>query len=248
MIDICNIFRPIDKKTGNFLLFSQYVSDLSISTINNNNYRVRPSKFVCLNLDESVIESAKDITGLEDNEALPGYFQNYFENGISVAKSNGISIDKHNFSTAFWERLINLVGKESYTVNLQDYVTFVGDIDIESWKDGFADIILNIPSGSKKDFVYLNDYVKSDLGEFKEMCGIYDYSSPNNYISGWMPDEATIPINGTVEGTQYIGLGNSSATVSQHIDNGNYYPIFYNIFTSEQRIITCFYLFCWIIH
>ena len=131
MIDVCNIFNPLNKETGNFLIFSQYTNDLSKSTTVSD-YQVRPSKFICLNLDVDNLH-IPGIEGTEPGESdmnysLPGYFQNQFENGISEAKTNNIPITGRNFSIGFWTKLIEATA-DGDNIGLQNYIQYGGNID-----------------------------------------------------------------------------------------------------------------------
>lgn len=224
MKSICNIFSPIDKTNGNFLLFSQYVGDVSRSVIDSN-WRVRPSKFVCMDFDETIQTKARDLTllleGGDVTNYIPAYFQNIFENGISALKNENISISPFNFSIGFIDKLAELTTTGSavnLSINLQNYVKYIGNIDLESWEDGFADIVLDINSGAKPVTATLAEYigetaVPTNYFQFSGLCcGYYMYENEHSdqdnkyYIQGWK-NKNDIPIKGVVSENGNIGAG-----------------------------------------
>lgn len=191
MINVCNIFRPISNETGNFLLFSQYTNDLTQSTTDSSR-RVRPSRFVCLNLDPTKFGASNLKT------EIPKYFQNVFENGISLLRNlddNNV-VDDSVFSTSFWVSFISKI----FTADVTSNIVYDGRIGLSSYKDGFADILLDIPSGSKKKYYQFNEdewdsqptTVENFQGPFvSQTC------HQGNYISGWSASD-NIPINGSL--------------------------------------------------
>lgn len=243
MFDVCNIFNPLNKETGNFLIFSQYTNDLSISTVNDK-YKVRPSRFMCLDLAPEVLANLKPIenpkTGDTDiNYSLPGFFQNQFENGISEARSNGLDIAGHNFSVVFWTELMKLTETNDDTLtNLPRYIKYIGNINMESWHNGFADILVDIISGSTKYNVSINTDIIKDttLEYFLDNCGRWKYEA-DGYISGWTVDSG-IPISGVVGDNDipvdtYICIGKTNETPNAIYDDNNI-PFFDNVFKYKE--------------
>lgn len=197
MNNICNIFNPINKDTGNFLLFSQYVEDLSRS-VNDSTIKVRPSKFICMNVDNVFQENAKTYT-LIDQESpfgddytkyIPGYFQNIFENGIIALKDNDGDVSSVDFSLQFINCLQKLSMNQD-TDSLPSYIKYVGDIDSTSWENGFADIILSIGSNSSPVSAAYKDTIPAhDQSELDNELGEDD----KYYIHGWS-EATTLPLS-----------------------------------------------------
>lgn len=234
IINVCNTFRPMTNTTGNFLLFSQYSDDLSRSIVDSN-YQVRPSRFVCMSLGNKLYNNSNTllnnympsatVSGLDDNSKGPGFFQNIFENGICLLK-NHQNISKHNFSTSFWGRLAQLVsGAENSASNvLKESVKYFGDIDVVSWEDGFADIIVDIKSGSYgKTMSYNQNTTGSSnwgtLSSFINSCGGTAINQ-GNYISGWTSEDNLLISGSLSSGNKTIPCGALSGTPT-NIDNGS---------------------------
>ncbi len=219
MKNICNLFRPIDKTNGNFLLFSQYVEDVSRSAVNSA-YRVRPSEFVCLDFNQAIQSKAQSLTpnleGGSITNYIPAYFQNFFENGVSALKNENVSVSPFNFTIGFMDKLVALTANGS-NIGLQDYIKYVGNIDLESWEDGFADVVLDISSGAHKVTATLVDTIGEvsvgNVNNFSQQCcGSRTYSNEYSiqenayYIQGWK-DNDDLPIKGKVPATGGIGIG-----------------------------------------
>ena len=224
MKNICNIFNPINKTNGNFLLFSQYVDDVSKSVVDSS-YKVRPSKFMCLNFDEDIQSNAAAAgSSSEPTEYIPMFLQNHFENGITALKDQNLAVTPFNFSLAFLEKLIELTAKEDdNSINLNAYIKYIGAIDLESWENGFADIILDINTGTSSDSIpgmvdasiaesIGGVSVPTDVSIFNtDFCGSQSYSNIEGedsqyYIHGWV-DSTDLPLSPIVEETDNIGPG-----------------------------------------
>ena len=208
MTNVCNIFRPLLNQNGNFLLFSTYTDDLSQSTVNSS-YRVRPSRFVCLNLPDDISDSVRSflVDGQIDiNKLLPTYFQNIFENGLSRMRESEDQRDDLDYSVNLIGCLANLTAyypsqESEGEFKLNNYIVYDGNIDMESWDKGFAEIVLNITSGSRPYTYSINDNFPafSTMQEFKDAIGYYSYPNADYdgdyYIAGWTPDDsALLPI------------------------------------------------------
>ena len=65
---VCNLFNKLTSPSGNFLLFSQYVEDITRNYSDGDNWKVVPTKFVALNIDfdkvqyDRVAPTANNIT------------------------------------------------------------------------------------------------------------------------------------------------------------------------------------------
>lgn len=93
---VCNLFKKLEKPTGNFLMFSQYVEDITKMYTQPDQYRATPSKFIALNIDYSNFRHADftnedgslindeylvpGTTDIDYNILIPTYLQNHFEN------------------------------------------------------------------------------------------------------------------------------------------------------------------------
>ena len=225
MKSICNVFKSIDKTNGNFLLFSQYTNDISRSVVDST-YKVRPSKFVCLNLDSAAQTTANNLTQIGGSSPftpagtetpymyyLPGFFQNNFENGVCRLRNNNYTVNSFQFAVAFVEKLVQLT-QNTGAVNLQSYIKYIGNIDVESWDGGFADIVLSINSGAKEKTVTLNpnSSIPTSVTNFSNnFCGAYTYTNDETSggwsISGWKEATQNPPISKLVNQTGTIGSG-----------------------------------------
>ena len=233
MINICNIFRPTDKLTGNFILFSQYTRDLARFTVDST-YKVRPSRFYCVDINNARI-NAMNTPDTSSTNTFPTYFQNVFENGIAEVRNEDITLENHNFSVAFWQSLLNATTDAGFADWTTD-IKYVGNIDIESFENGFADILLNIPSGSYKTKLVFNDVWGTSAHtrtEFNNACNIEPYTS-SGFISGWSASD-NLPLSGVVTSGSHTGIGIGSIDgVSANVDTGDENSVFDNIFVKQN--------------
>lgn len=157
---VCNLFSKLDKSSGNFLLFSQYVEDITHSHTEGNNYKVVPSRFVALDIDY------KDVNILRSgnlNIDLPNYFQNYFENGCAYGRgkftgstdANGIVQTTWNADMSknlFWNSMIAMMDAD--VSKFSRSVKYWGDINMQSYNEhngiGYNELYCYIPSDAGK--------------------------------------------------------------------------------------------------
>lgn len=164
---ICNLFSELTKNTGNFLMFSQYTEDLTRYAVEQESYKVMPSKFIAMDVDYSAVKNKIDennwnttTNGL--NSDIPKYLQNYFENGCAYLRGH-YDIDEDNkidwypgiTSNLFWRTLsdIGMISFRDVTEGGNGYVNefrYIGDINIQSYdnKDGsgYGEIYCYIPT------------------------------------------------------------------------------------------------------
>lgn len=152
---ICNLFKKLNKPTGEILMFSQWAEDLTQNHTKGYSYRATPSRFITANIDFSKFRYDMDN---DLNISFPKYLQNYFENGCAVGKgwSDGDFNWDPNYSTnLFWNTLLNggLIhveqdGDDSYIPELN----YIGDINIQSYDEmhgmGYSEIYCYIPNNA----------------------------------------------------------------------------------------------------
>lgn len=183
----CNLLAPVAQSTGNFILFSQYAEDLTRSSQSEDYYRVTPSKYVLLNLDQ---------TGM-DPVQFSEFFQNYYENSCSILRSNS-SVDwTPDCATAmFWKALfksglaIMPYWDETDASYHSPSVLKVGDINITSTKqyDGiyYSEIYVNVPQGSKRCKYAFQNFSA-------EQTRMVQW--PHDYIAGYPDGEYPTPVD-----------------------------------------------------
>lgn len=90
-MSVCNIFKAFDSANNNgqgiFLTFSQYTEDLTSQNADPNNYRVVPSKFLCLDLEDFSYLDAGGYSP-DPNNDLPYCLQSYYENCMAHLRKN----------------------------------------------------------------------------------------------------------------------------------------------------------------
>jgi hypothetical protein len=129
---VCNLFKDLSNDTGNFLMFSQYMEDLTKQHAHGYKYKVSPSKFITCNINYSVLGSG------DLNSKVPTFFQNYFENGCTIARETN-DWNPSLSSNIFWNALIS-----NKLLNIsEDYIpelSYIGDINMKSYdvKDGMG--------------------------------------------------------------------------------------------------------------
>lgn len=194
---VCNIFKKFDSGTngqGIFFTFSQYAEDLTQESSLQSEYRVVPSKFVCLDLD---LDRAKPEAVVDDdgyNIYIPQTLQSYYENKISYFRGQDIYTDtvtntNHHYEPqdatkylftflrdkGFIHSEINTDVNPNY--NYYPEVKYIGDINIyanENLQDiNYNEIYCMVPADAKRYF-YKNDLnttstphaISEDLPEF----------------------------------------------------------------------------------
>ena len=166
---VCNLFNDLESASGNFLMFSQYVEDLTRNNSDGDNWKVVPSKFIALNIDYSKFNNPK-------NNKIPEYFQNYYENGCAFGKNNPEELLDNEWNPEyaknfFWysmgeNGLITITDRiqdENNTKSSVGYikeVVYCGDINMHSYNEhqgmGYSEIYCYIPSDSKKTSIQLS--------------------------------------------------------------------------------------------
>lgn len=92
---VCNLFNALESATGNFMLFSQYVEDITRNYSDGNNWKVVPSRYVALNIDYTNVDADMVMPNDEPiNVAVPKYLQNYFENSCAYGRSHYVDYVK----------------------------------------------------------------------------------------------------------------------------------------------------------
>lgn len=167
---VCNLFNKLTNTSGNFLMFSQYVEDITRNFSDGDNYKVVPSKFIALNIDYSNINKNTVLANKDNfNVGIPMYFQNYFENACAYGRlhySDWVNTTGHSVATTwnplisrnlFWNSMIDgkFVNAVEYgnTKKLKEVVYF-GDISMHSYNEhqgmGYGEIYCYIPSDTKR--------------------------------------------------------------------------------------------------
>lgn len=147
---VCNLFSALTKKTGNFLLFSQYTEDLTHQISAGSIYKVVPSKFICAEIDY-----ARGSNGSVNwNEQFPLWLQNNYENCVADMREHG-SVTPDDARNLFWNCLFgdpadpdkNYLSISNGSV---DQFRYVGTIDLQSFSQdtgmGYSEIYCYIPS------------------------------------------------------------------------------------------------------
>lgn len=161
---VCNVFNRLENNTGNFLMFSQYVEDLTRESTQSVFYRVTPSKFIAANIDYSEY----------NDEHLVRELQNRFENGCAVCRKNmESSWTPSTSSNLFWRTIFDMGLFTSTDGSYLNEVKYIGDINLQSYNEhdglGYSEIYCYIPNEaceSKIQYVNNEPYgteYKSDL-------------------------------------------------------------------------------------
>lgn len=166
---VCNLFNTeqgLTSTSGNFLMFSQYVEDVTQNNVkNDSNYRVVPSKFVALDIDYANAEHIHNVLGIGKdtpisdtalNKGIVQYFQNYFENGCAYGRSKKI-IDANNTKNLFWNSLWD-AGFLTYSVDddkkIINEVVYYDNINLHSYNEhkgmGYGEIYCYIPTDATR--------------------------------------------------------------------------------------------------
>lgn len=168
---VCNIFHPIEKETGNFLIFSQYSEDLTKKLNQCNNLHLIPNKFI-----------ACDIEYINhDNSTITKLLQDNFENGCAICKSDSeYSWDASKSSNLFWNALIDnkliTIDKD----NIVKQIHYIGDINMQSHETidgmGYSELYCYIPNEASSEiykFTESEDSNKNIAYQSKEIIEGY---------------------------------------------------------------------------
>lgn len=144
---VCNVFKKLEKDTGTFLMFSQYVEDITRESTQSCYYHVTPSKFIALDIDYNNF----------DNETLVLFLQNYFENGCAISRSKYVDKWTPELSkNLFWNTLLESGDKSLLTRDnngIVNEIKYIGDINLQSYNEhdgmGYSEIYCYIPSEGK---------------------------------------------------------------------------------------------------
>lgn len=166
---VCNLFNDLTNVSGNFMLFSQYVEDITHNYADGDNFKVVPSKFVALNIDYSKLQKYGN-TGDDLNIIVPRFFQNCFENGCAYGRVNYHEFytkslflnESYNWDPTisrnlFWnllkqERLIN---ESNYNDNSEfiNEIVYYGDVSMHSYNEqqgmGYNELYCYIPTDAQ---------------------------------------------------------------------------------------------------
>lgn len=163
---ICNLFKPLKKETGTFLMFSQYTEDLTKMYTQPDQYRVEPAAFMAMEFDFSK-NIPNDILGSDgrgvwDNSTIPLLFQNYYENTCAALKNDTtFKWEPEVSKTIFWNCLYDskLITEDldNSGVNIINESRYVGEVNIQSYSEynnlGYDEIYCYIPADGKEQRV-----------------------------------------------------------------------------------------------
>jgi hypothetical protein len=129
---VCNLFNELTSTSGNFLMFSQYVEDITRNFSDGDNFKIVPSKFIALNIEYSKINIPAIGNSADLNTDIPKYFQNYFENGCAFGKDMfGKNWTSKHAKNLFWNSLF----KGGFITTLEQVQTVEEGIEVVTEED-----------------------------------------------------------------------------------------------------------------
>lgn len=174
---ICNIFRPLTKKTGTFFTFSQYMEDLTKEWAQSSNYHIVPSRYVAIN------GNYLNLT----NDTIARKLQEQYENACAIFKSR----EKYNPNYSkylFWDFLLsNDIIK--FNDGIIEGVQYVDDINLQSYNEydgmGYSEIYCYIPNEAKQhrySGYKLQDHLEDPINVYTDeiLQGYHKYE-----LQGW---------------------------------------------------------------
>ena len=196
---VCNLFNTLENPSGNFMMFSQYVEDITKNYVNGDDYKVVPSRFVVLNVDYSqVVTDMVCPNGEPLNEAIPKYFQNCFENACAYARVNYSDFAKRTANSRandwnpnisrnlFWNFMFDggLCTASNYgTTKRVNEVVYWDDIHIQSYDEhkgmGYGETYCYIPANSSRKNCQVIRMTDMDADG-----RIYDLSNDSIFLEG----------------------------------------------------------------
>lgn len=167
---VCNLFNELKNASGNFMLFSQYVEDITHNYADGDKYKVVPSKFVALDINYSILKEKGYDTEHDLNKIVPRFFQNCFENACAYGREHystyytkSLYLNKQpNWSPTisrnlFWNLLKQegLIKEENYNstngnFKFIDEIAYYGDVSMHSYNEhqgmGYNELYCYIPT------------------------------------------------------------------------------------------------------
>lgn len=173
---VCNIFNKLNSNSGNFMMFSQYVEDITRNFTESDNWKVIPTKFVAMDIDYSKVDKKMVLNNGNDeydlNIGIPKYFQNCFENACAYARNKKddtefwkkFGLDNWNPDVSrnlFWNYMFdgNLLTTEKYgssssNIKYVPQIMYFGDINMHSYNEhkgmGYGEIYCYIPTSAER--------------------------------------------------------------------------------------------------
>ena len=192
---VCNLFNTFRNPSGNFMMFSQYVEDITKNlTEGDVNYRVIPTKYVALNIDYSKVDPQLVFPNddLDLNVCIPKYFQNVFENGCAYLRSKeDFDWSPEISKNLFWNCMFDAKFLHHYTddkLEIVEEMMYVGDINMQSYNEhagmGYGEIYCYIPTDAAKTNTFVYDIIDDKVfygNDDKNLVGYKDKYT-ENYI------------------------------------------------------------------
>lgn len=171
---VCNLFNQLNNASGNFLLFSQYVEDITHNYAEGDNWKVVPTGFVALDIDYSKIDKSLVLNSFKDdmNSGIAKYFQNCYENACAYGRAHypewtqsieGVTKDWNSdiARNLFWNCMFDgkfistkQYGSDTSNVKYIPEVVYYGSISMHSYNEhkgmGYNEIYCYIPTDAPK--------------------------------------------------------------------------------------------------
>ena len=244
---VCNLFKPLTKDTGTFLVFSQYTEDITRYAVEHDAYTIEPSKFLALNINyDNFNDYYHDIVGTDLNSKIPEMLQKYFENGCAYVKNNlsGSDVWTPDMSAnIFWRTLVNCgLLTETADNGFMYYpeIKYKSNIEIQSYTEhgdmGVGELYCYIPNDAKCLKCYYNKV--DDQSKNK--------TNTAKIIEGWTSEElqgiglVDYEINKSSDSTtyyygSYIEDTDSSDPTTDSNFNFNTIIVLYNIVSYDEN-------------
>lgn len=203
-MSVCNIFNSLNSNTGNFMLFSQYVEDITHNYPEGDNWKIIPTQFVALDIDYSKVNPNMVLNKGKDslNVGIPKYFQNCFENACTYGRKNYskwiAEVEGNTMKSwtpeisrnLFWNYMFDgelitseRYGSESSDVRYIPQVMYYGDINMHSYNEhkgmGYGEIYCYIPTNAEQMRCQVVRAIDSDIEGRK-----YDSSNNSIFLEG----------------------------------------------------------------
>jgi hypothetical protein len=204
---VCNLFKELTSPTGNFLMFSQYVEDLTHNYVENDTWKVVPTRFVALDIDYKSLQNNATFkrivlnNGKETmNTGIPKYFQNCFENACAYGRVHYKDWTSNNLTNQwtseiarnlFWNYMFDggfitarQYGTEANNVQYIPEVKYYGDISMHSYNEhqgmGYGEIYCYIPSDAEQMNCQVVRITDEDIN-----ARLFDSSNSSRFLEGY---------------------------------------------------------------
>jgi hypothetical protein len=223
---VCNLFNELTNASGNFLMFSQYVEDLTRHDSESDNWKIVPTRFLCFDIDYSkfnplitesdttnVTEDEIVVDPIDDNIEMPDSFDEYINTTEEVINDLNKSIPE--FLQNYLENAAAYSRNNLKDIN--EYIWTPENFKNIFWNTMFASNLLSVEDEYIKEMVY-NGTISMQSHNRHQGMG---YSEIYCYVPSNAGKKSCKAIENNVASNDFI-VNENSTLEGYNIPIGNY--------------------------